>query len=265
MRILVVAVVSLAAGAPCVAADLDAQIFPLTGEVRLRNSSASAVPFVYYSIASPSGALNSSALVWKSITDVYDVSGNGFIDPAFNWTKIETDATELTEGAFAGPGGSLAAFRSVTLGNIWNAALYPSHDLTFTVLQADMSPVTIMTQFAVAGDYDGSGVVNGADYVIWRHNVGSTTALDADGNLNGIVDAADYVVYRENFGMSLPGAGSAAQGGGGFGGGLLVSSAAAPEPCAAVLLLSAGIAAVSARGRGRLLAPRGAHRSSVRR
>jgi hypothetical protein len=257
IRTLAVAIVCLAAGAPCLAADLDAQLFPLTGEIRLRNSDALAVPFVYYSIESPSGALNSSALVWKSIADVYDVSGNGFIDPAFNWTKIEAEPMELTEGAFSGPGGSLAAFRSVTLGNIWNPALYPSHDLTFTVLQADMSPVTITTQFAVAGDYDGNGIVNGQDYNTWRQSFGSTTVLDADGNLNGIVDTADYVVYRDNFGMSLPGAGSGIEG---SGSGLSLSGVPTPEPGAVVLLFGAGAAALIALGRVRPAAPRGARR-----
>src|SRR5262245_40045903 len=193
--------VCLLTAVPCLADNLDAQIFPLTGEVRLRNPSASAVPFVFYSIKSPSGALNSSPAVWKSITDLYDVSGNGFIDPAFNWTKISSTTAELTEGAFSGPGGSLAAFRSVTLGSIWNPALYPSHDLTFSVLKADMSPVTITVVPSVVGDYDGNKIVNGLDYNTWRQSFGSTTSLAADGNLNGIVDAADYVIYRDHFGQ----------------------------------------------------------------
>ena len=80
-RLLFAATACLVVSAPCCAADLDALLFPLTGEIRFHNGSASPVPFVYYSIASSSNALNSSSLVWKSITDTYDVSGNGFIDP----------------------------------------------------------------------------------------------------------------------------------------------------------------------------------------
>jgi hypothetical protein len=259
-RTLIQATVILAAGlsacSPCPAAGLSAQLFPLTGEVRLRNTSVAAVPFVYYSITSPSAALNSSATVWKSISDYYDVSGNGFIDPSFNWTKISATSSQLTEGAFSGPGGSLAAFRSVSLGQIWNPASYPSNDLTFTVLQADSSPVTITTQYAVAGDYNSDGTVNALDYAVWRQSFGSTTSLNADGDLDGIVDAADYVVWRSNFGHSLPGAGSA------VGGGASLSLSAVPEPAAAILLLTAGCAVLTARARGRGAGRRARNRTS---
>src|SRR5690349_216405 len=99
---------------------------------------------------------------------------------------------------FHRPRRSTTAFRSVSLGQIWNPALYRSHDLSFTVEQADMSVVTVTTQFAIAGDYDANGTVNALDYNTWRQSFGSTTSLAADGNLNGVVDAADYVIWRNN-------------------------------------------------------------------
>jgi hypothetical protein len=257
-RTLMMAMVCLAIGAPARGSNLDAQLFPLTGEIRLHNGSAAAVPLAFYSITSASGALNSSALVWKSISDTYDVSGNGFIDPAFNWTKISSASTQLTEGAFSGPGGSLTAFRSVSLGQIWNPALYPAPDLAFSVFQPDAQQVTVAIQFAVAGDYNSSGSVTSADYTLWRQNFGSTTSLNADGNLNGIVDAADYVVWRNNFGLSLPGAGSG-------GGSSLSLGGAVPEPAAAILMLSAAGALLTARARAPRVARRAADRSSARR
>jgi hypothetical protein len=234
--------------AVCRAANLDALLFPLTGEIQLRNDSAATVPFAYYSITSPFGSLNGSVGVWKSITGNYDVGGNGFIDPSFNWTKLSATSTELTEGAFSGPGGSLAAFRSVSLGQIWNPVLYPSNDLTFTVLQADMTPVVVTKIYAVAGDYNSDGVVNAADYVVWRDNSGSTTNLAADGDLDGVIDTADYMIWRSNFGKSLPaGSGSA------LGGGASLSAAgiAVPEPAGILCLLSGSLAALSVRVRVR--------------
>ncbi|MBB6429294.1 PEP-CTERM sorting domain-containing protein [Algisphaera agarilytica] len=52
----------------------------------------------------------------------------------------------------------------------------------------------------LAGDYNGNGVVDAADYTVWQDSFGSTTDLAADGNGNGVVDAADYTVWQDNFG-----------------------------------------------------------------
>ncbi|HEY3393228.1 MAG TPA: hypothetical protein VGK58_10995, partial [Lacipirellulaceae bacterium] len=77
----------------------------------------------------------------------------------------------------------------------------------------------------INGDYNDDGKVDAADYVVWRKNNGTTTALPND-STPGLVSPADYDIWRENFGRSSSG-GSLAQ--------------AVPEPgtLAAVLLLVA--------------------------
>lgn len=76
-----------------------------------------------------------------------------------------------------------------------------------------------------AGDYNGDGAVNAADYTIWRDTFGSTTDLRANGDntgaSQGTIDQADYAVWKTNFGSG--GAGAA------------VSSV--PEPMSAGLLI----------------------------
>ena len=57
---------------------------------------------------------------------------------------------------------------------------------------------------AIAGDFDGDGEVDAADYSKWKSDFGKWVAKGggADGNGNGIVDAADYTVWRNNFGSA---------------------------------------------------------------
>src|SRR5687767_9299878 len=98
-----------------VGATLHVQLFPHTGEVRLRNKGTTPVSMVFYSINSASGSLISSPGVWRSIEGFYDVSGNGFVDPNGEWAVIEALSSELTEGALDNDGGSLAAQQSVSL------------------------------------------------------------------------------------------------------------------------------------------------------
>jgi serralysin len=73
------------------------------------------------------------------------------------------------------------------------------------------------------GDYNHDGVVDAADYTVWRDSLGSTTHLAADGNGNGIIDADDYTVWTSHFAQTA-GSGSFTKG-------------SVPEPATLVLLL----------------------------
>ena len=56
------------------------------------------------------------------------------------------------------------------------------------------------------GDYNASGIVDAADFVLWRKTIGlSIPAFSAaDGSGNGVVDQADYDIWRANFGRTAP-------------------------------------------------------------
>jgi hypothetical protein len=63
----------------------------------------------------------------------------------------------------------------------------------------------------IPGDYNDDGLVNAADYTVWRNSVGQGSDLAADGNYDGIIGLDDYAVWKAGFGSgSGLGAGSAA-------------------------------------------------------
>jgi beta-glucanase (GH16 family) len=71
------------------------------------------------------------------------------------------------------------------------------------------------------GDYNADGMVDAADYTVWRDTLGqSDFGLAADGSGNGTVDEADYQIWRENFAASAA-----------------TAAGAVPEPSAAGLLV----------------------------
>lgn len=72
---------------------------------------------------------------------------------------------------------------------------------TLDVAQA----AALLEAAAPAGDYDGDGDVDSADYGVWQSEYGSRTVLHgsgADGNFDGVVDAADYVIWRDGLAAS---------------------------------------------------------------
>jgi hypothetical protein len=77
----------------------------------------------------------------------------------------------------------------------------------------------------LAGDYNQNGVIDGADYVVWRKNLGGSTSLPNDDTPGVGLD--DYTRWRTDFGQA---AGSGAR---------VNTNAAVPEPATLVMLMFA--------------------------
>ncbi len=66
----------------------------------------------------------------------------------------------------------------------------------------DISPPPLLP-----GDFNGNGVVDAADYSVWRNNLGGTFDLNGNGDETGAsvgtVDEADFQLWRDNFGNAV--------------------------------------------------------------
>jgi hypothetical protein len=80
------------------------------------------------------------------------------------------------------------------------------------------------------GDYNHDGVVNAADYVVWRDTKDQAGFFAADGNGDHVVDQLDYIYWRQRFGT-----------------GAASGQSAIPEPSSLMLFLLAACAATHRR------------------
>jgi hypothetical protein len=93
-----------------------------------------------------------------------------------------------------------------------------SFDLTFIsggalgatgTIHIDDISAAIVAAVALLGDYNRNGVVDAADYIVWRASMGSTgSGLAADGNGDNTVDQLDYDIWKANFGNTVVAAAS---------------------------------------------------------
>jgi hypothetical protein len=85
----------------------------------------------------------------------------------------------------------------------------------------------ILSVINPAGDYNRNGIVDAADYVLWRKTLGQTgRGLPADGNDSGEVESGDYTVWRGHFGKTAAGPSSVG------------AITTVPEPAAIVMFLA---------------------------
>ncbi len=142
-----------------------------------------------------------------------DMNGDG-VDDIGLWVPRDSAATtpRVTEWYFlvSTPGlaapGSIAALNHPFSPPPFGNDLYFEFgdDRALPIVGNFDPPVAAVTQVQqfeeMPGDYDGSGLVDEADRLMWRQYFG-TTNPQADGNGDGYVDIADYTIWRDHLGM----------------------------------------------------------------
>ena len=100
-------------------------------------------------------------------------------------------------------------------GTIDFSGYYGDYQLTVGGQTVPLSLLKGTTGYSIPigpGDFNGDGVVNAADYILWRDTVGSTSDLRADGNGDQVIDGGDFNVWRSSFGNTYSLAGGALAG-----------------------------------------------------
>jgi hypothetical protein len=172
--------------------------------------------------------------------------GDAFGDPLWN------TAARLASGTF--PAGLSPGFYSdgelASSGNIFTTLGNSTTPGTISLATVSTVVRTNLSAGPALPDYNENGVVDAADYALWRNTRGQMGAgLAADGNNDGTVNQPDYDLWRANFGklVTMPGSGAA----------LAFSMASVPEPASGILLLLGAATCPRIRRRKRFSSPDG--------
>ncbi|MEO0966050.1 MAG: dockerin type I domain-containing protein, partial [Planctomycetota bacterium] len=140
--------------------------------------------------------------ITAGFTSALDIDG---VQPITGDTSTLSLSPWLTQVLAGDSASGTALFDTSVLGSFsatWEIA-YSDEDLpgeTSGTLTVDLIGEVIAA--LLEGDYNGDGVVDGADYTFWANRFGGTTPDDllADGNGDGFVDGADYTYWANRFG-----------------------------------------------------------------
>jgi hypothetical protein len=225
-----------------------------TGEMRIKGNATLAASIDYYQITSAGNALHfnpgNGANQWNSL-DLQNLSALDGIDdgsaagnsPTEGWDKAPNATKSRLAEYFVRNGGSAVPVGgALTLGRAYDNSVFGSidGDLAFSYGIAGSSRlmsgvVSYVSSGGVIGDYNGNGVVDAADYTVWRNHLGQVFELPNRDPANGAgaISSADYASWKSRFGASGSGAASAGQ---------------VPEP-KSIILLALGVFGFAARRR----------------
>ncbi len=102
-------------------------------------------------------------------------------------------------------GDSFDLFDADALSGAFESALLPALDHGLRWETAALATDGVLAVVSgLAADFNRDGIVDAADYTLWRNTLGATGAgLAADANADLRVDEADYLVWKHSFGMTL--------------------------------------------------------------
>jgi hypothetical protein len=151
-------------------------------------------------------------------------SGDGLTGET--WDTGDTALIVLDLGVLPVPpqggGGTVSVLSEMNARRFLDFVVEDETGVDFVKLELVMAPAP-----STQGDFNNDHMVDTADYIVWRAQLGSNvtpfSGADADGN--GSVDGVDYNTWQSYFGTSLAGPGGG-------------SAAAVPEPASLLLLLS---------------------------
>lgn len=169
-------------------------------------------------------------LIWE----VGTVTASGSVASTGKLATLTIDTTGLSSGTFP----LVLTGVGSTIGPNNNTVLY---DASAAAIPLTIANGSLMISTLPLADFNHNGVVDAADYTIWRDTLGQTgpgLAADVDGN--NVVDQADYNVWKAQFGFTT-GSGSGASAG------RLSAGGAVPEPSSCRLAILAGLALAGIR------------------
>lgn len=164
---------------------------------------------------------------------VLDISGAlvqdmtvSLADEPIDFTAVSTGTIDLTEISSSGNDRTYS-IRAVL--PIDATTMTENPEATITAMGSVVALGEVTVTLGTPGDYNDNGIIDTADYTVWRDTLGQTGAsLAADGNGNGQVDNGDYLIWRDNYGSSASAS--------------TASASAIPEPATMSLLLFALLA-----------------------
>jgi hypothetical protein len=146
---------------------------------------------------------------------------------------VTIDCTNISDGS---SGCTSEGNISLFYGDFFTS-VSPRPDLTFGVID------NVVVNRVLFGDYNGDGIVDAADFTVWRDHLGQAIALTNESLTPGMVTIEDYDEWKSHFGLT------AGTGSGSF------ANTAVPEPTSGALFLALTAWAMLTRPRRESMPP----------